>query len=93
MPYGKEVVLVTVGAGGGGGVGDLLDMRSMAVVRAANWCSIIRWKAMKSAWETATDVAATDVLTAEVVGGVDPGGTSSELDITDTRLLGLGLWR
>ena len=48
---------------------------------------------MKSAWETTADVAATDVLTAEVVGGVDPGGTSSKPDITDTRLLGLGLRR
>jgi hypothetical protein len=48
---------------------------------------------MKSAWETTADVAATDVLTTAVVGVVDPGGTSSEPDITDTRLLELRLLR
>jgi hypothetical protein len=45
---------------------------------------------MKSAWEiglVAAAVTSIDVAAVEVVGGVDPGGTSSEPGSSDTILL------
>lgn len=73
-------------AGGGGGGGVLLDMTLMA----ANCCTNNCWNAMKSAWEigpVAITVTSIDVVTMEVVGSVDPGSTSSEPGISNTRLL------
>ena len=51
---------------------------------------------MKSACEiglVAAALASIVVATVEVVGGVDPGGTSSEPSISDIRLLELGIQR
>jgi hypothetical protein len=68
----------------------LLDMPLVAAVRAANCCTNSCWNAMKSAWEiglVAAAVTSIDVAAVEVVGGVDPGGTSSEPGSSDTILL------
>jgi hypothetical protein len=73
-------------------VNGLLNM----LVRATNSWITSCWNAMKSACEiglVAAALASIVVATVEVVGGVDPGGTSSKPGISYIKLLELGIQR